>query len=37
VKRGQLTLRDLPGRSKFLALDLEKLLQAHRGPAAEAA
>jgi|HubBroStandDraft_1064217.scaffolds.fasta_scaffold475820_2 hypothetical protein len=27
VKRGGLTSRDLPGRSKFLAVDLEQLLQ----------
>jgi hypothetical protein len=27
VKRGGLTARDLPGRSKFLAIDLEQFLQ----------
>ena len=27
MKRGGLTPRDLPGRSKFLAADLEQLLQ----------
>jgi hypothetical protein len=28
IKRGGLTARDLPGRSKFLAVDLEQFLQA---------
>jgi len=27
IKRGGLTSRDLPGRSKFLAMDLEQFLQ----------
>ena len=37
MKRGGLTARDLPGRSRFLAMDLEQLLQGSSGPASEAA
>lgn len=37
VKRGGLTARDLPGRSRFLAMDLEQLLRGTSGPASEAA
>jgi hypothetical protein len=36
MKRGGLTARDLPGRSKFLATDLEHLLQGSSKPASEA-
>jgi len=37
VKRGGLISRDLPGRSKFLAVDLEQLLQGSTKPASETA
>jgi hypothetical protein len=37
MKRGCLTPRDLPGRSKFLAIDLEQLLQGSAKPASIAA
>jgi hypothetical protein len=37
MKRGGLTARDLPGRSRFLAMDLEQLLQGSSGPTSEAA
>lgn len=37
IKRGGLTARDLPGRSRFLAIDLEQFLQGSSKPAVEAA
>ena len=37
IKRGGLTSRDLPGRSKFLAVDLEQLLEGSSKPASLAA
>lgn len=37
VARGQLVPRDLPGRAKYLAVDLEKLLQSTSGAAPEIA
>jgi hypothetical protein len=37
MKRGSLTSRDLPGRSKFLAMDLEQLLQGSSKPTSGAA
>jgi len=37
VKRGGLTARDLPGRSKFLAVDLEQFLQGSSKPGPEPA
>jgi hypothetical protein len=36
IQRGGLVARDLPGRSKFLAIDLEQLLQGSAKPAADA-
>jgi hypothetical protein len=37
MKRGGLTARDLPGRSRFLAIDLEQLLQGSSVPTLTAA
>ena len=37
IKSGGLTARDLPGRSKFLAVDLEQLLQGSSKQASVAA
>jgi phage terminase large subunit-like protein len=37
VARGQLIPRDLPGRAKFLAIDLERLLEGGPKAALEAA
>jgi hypothetical protein len=35
IKRGGLIRRDLPGRSKFLAIDIEQLLQGSYKPVCE--
>jgi hypothetical protein len=35
IKRGDLTARDLPGRLKFLAIDLEQLLQGRSKPSSD--